>query len=86
MSGTHPASTCWDAAKATYGRVAVYVRALAFWAAVVLPVVYLPPLLAGPGSTTEVSVLGALIGVHVAAIFLGHDYRGIAENADSRPG
>ncbi|PSQ18617.1 hypothetical protein BRD00_04850 [Halobacteriales archaeon QS_8_69_26] len=69
----------------TIRRFAVFVRGLAFWTAVVLPVLYLPPLLAGPASTTELTVLSALIGVHVAAIIVGHNYREIQENAGSRP-
>lgn len=49
-------------------------RFLAFWAAVLLPLVYLP-LLHGGLSGGEPTVLGALLAVNVAALVVGHGYR-----------
>lgn len=48
-------------------------QAAGFWAGVLLPFVYLPMLASGDALTT----VGALIAVHVAALWLGH-----AHNAD----
>lgn len=67
-------------------RFAAVVRRLAFWTAIVLPVLYLPPLIAGPATTAELSLLGGLIGLHVAAIVVGHDYGTDSGGAESPSG
>lgn len=57
------------------GRALAGVRRLAFWTAVVLPVLYVPPLIAGPDSPGQLAALAALVAVHVVAILVGHDHR-----------
>lgn len=52
------------------------VRGLAFWAAILLPMVYLPLLLVGWSRVTDPTVLGALVFVNGLAIVLGQDYEG----------
>lgn len=48
--------------------------AISFWAGALLPVVYLPLLVAGVESTGQFSLLVALLALNVAALVLGHDY------------
>lgn len=48
-------------------------RAASFWAAIVLPVAYLP-LLAGGLTGGDVLLFTALVAVNVGAFVLGHDY------------
>jgi hypothetical protein len=48
-------------------------KRLAFWAAVVLPLAYLP-LLSSPIDTQQSLVLVALVAVNVVCLLVGHDY------------
>jgi uncharacterized membrane protein required for colicin V production len=48
-------------------------RRVAFWAAVLLPLAYVP-LLSSPIDDAELLTLAALITVHVACLLAGHDY------------
>lgn len=48
-------------------------RGVSFWAAIVLPMVYLP-LLSGGLAGREVLLFVALIGVNAGAFVLGHDH------------
>ena len=48
-------------------------RVASFWAAIVLPVTYLP-LLAGGLGGTEALLFAALVAVNAGAFVLGHDY------------
>lgn len=50
------------------------IRALAFWAAIVLPFTYLPLLTAGLESASMVLVFVCLVAVNVGALVLGHPY------------
>jgi len=64
--GTAIAAACWR-------RAAAGVRAAAFWAAVALPLAYVPAaygvaLFEATGSSV------ALVAVHVACFLLGHDH------------
>lgn len=49
------------------------VRRIAFWAAVLLPLAYVP-LLATPVNDTQLMALGGLIAAHIACLVAGHDY------------
>ncbi|WP_302082145.1 hypothetical protein [Salinibaculum rarum] len=48
-------------------------RRVAFWAAVVLPLAYLP-LLSSPVDDTQLLVFVALATLNVVCLFIGHDY------------
>lgn len=48
-------------------------KRLAFWAAVVLPLAYLP-LLSSPVDTEQTLVLLGLVAVNVVCLLIGHDY------------
>lgn len=50
-------------------------EAMAFWAAVALPFVYLPLLVTGLDTTAEAIAVAALVTAHVLALVLGHRYR-----------
>ena len=49
-------------------------RFLAFWAAILLPLAYLP-LIHGGLTGSEPTVLGALVAVNVVSLVVGHGYR-----------
>jgi len=49
------------------------VRWIGFWAAILLPVVYLPVLAVGIGPQPGTVGL-SLLGCHLLALFAGHDY------------
>ncbi|AGB14726.1 hypothetical protein Halru_0074 [Halovivax ruber XH-70] len=48
--------------------------AVSFWAGTLLPIVYLPLLLAGVDSGLRFGLLVALLALNVVALVLGHDY------------
>lgn len=52
------------------------VTAAGFWLGTLLPVVYIPVILAGIDSIGRLSLLIALLGVHALALIVGHDYTG----------
>lgn len=54
-------------------RATATVRAAAFWAAVVLPVAYLPAAYDAMGFETAWSTV-ALFAVHVACVVIGHEH------------
>lgn len=47
---------------------------LGFWSAIVLPALYLPLLIVGIDSTSELFVFLALFAAHAVALFLGRSY------------
>lgn len=49
--------------------------ALSFWASIGLPVLYVPLLLAGIGTTSRLLVFLVLFGLHVLALVGGRGYR-----------
>lgn len=51
------------------------VEAVAFWAAVAMPFVYLPLLITGIETASEGIALVALIAIHVVALVVGRRYR-----------
>jgi uncharacterized RDD family membrane protein YckC len=78
MSGAHSQSprlrrVGTKALQTLLDRVAQAVRAVAFWAAVVLPLAYLPLLGGGIAGGESVPFL-ALLATNVLALTLGHDY------------
>ncbi|MHC3439345.1 hypothetical protein ACYJ1Y_14955 [Natrialbaceae archaeon A-gly3] len=50
------------------------VTAIAFWLATVLPVLYLPVILAGLDSAIRLGLFGCLLAINVVALVVGHDY------------
>lgn len=50
------------------------VEIASFWAAVGLPIVYVPLLLATPVSPGEERLVAALVALHALALVLGHSY------------
>jgi hypothetical protein len=49
------------------------IRGMSFWAAILLPLVYLPLLSGGLGSQTGFIVIG-LLALHLIALFVGHNH------------
>ncbi|MFO7833276.1 MAG: hypothetical protein R6V31_04295 [Halohasta sp.] len=49
------------------------IRRVSFWAAILLPVVYLPLLSSGSGAETGSLVLG-LLALNLIALFVGHNH------------
>ncbi|MFW6384616.1 MAG: hypothetical protein ACOCY7_00585 [Halodesulfurarchaeum sp.] len=47
-------------------------EAAGFWAAVVLPFVYVPIILAGPDTPSNRAAVGLLLAAHVVALIVGH--------------
>ncbi len=43
-----------------------------FWAAVALPFLYTPLVIAGPDTTAQQTALAAMVALHVVALVLGH--------------
>lgn len=64
--GTSLSSACWN-------RAVVSVRAAAFWAAILLPLAYVPAAYGVMGFDQAWSPL-ALIAFHVACIVIGHNH------------
>ncbi|MFB6133345.1 MAG: hypothetical protein ABEJ44_08110 [Halanaeroarchaeum sp.] len=50
------------------------IEAVAFWAAVVMPFVYVPLLLAGVETSAERVAVAALVAVHVVVLIVGRRY------------
>ncbi|ARS91233.1 hypothetical protein [Natrarchaeobaculum aegyptiacum] len=51
------------------------IRKTSFWAAIVLPVCYLPLLAVGLGSRLESTAFLLLLGCNLLALYVGHSYR-----------
>ncbi|QCS43653.1 hypothetical protein [Natrinema versiforme] len=52
------------------------VTAAGFWLGTLLPIVYLPVIVAGIDSMSRLSLFVALLAVHALALVIGHDYSG----------
>lgn len=52
------------------------VTAAGFWLGTLLPIVYVPVILAGIDSMSRLSMFVALLLVHALALVVGHDYGG----------
>lgn len=50
------------------------IEATAFWAAIVLPLAYVPLLADGLGTTQEGGLFAAVLVFHLVALRLGHTY------------
>lgn len=72
--GRNVVTNCLEALSSTVRQAAALVRGFAFWTAVVLPMLYLPPLLLSHAIVLDTTVLGTLIAVNVAAIIVGHGH------------
>lgn len=70
LSSTDVGSPAIDAAT-----VPTALKAVAFWAAVVLPFAILGVLASGPDTTSQFAVLAGLLVTNVLALVVGHDYR-----------
>jgi hypothetical protein len=69
------AVTNWAADVAQQGTLALRatVRGMSFWAAILLPLVYLPLLSGGLGSQTGFIFI-SLLAVNLIALFVGHNH------------
>ena len=65
----------WTADVAQQGTLALRttVRGMSFWAAILLPLVYLPLLSGGLDSQTGLIVIG-LLALHLITLFVGHNH------------
>lgn len=52
------------------------VTAAGFWLGTLLPIVYVPVILAGIDSMSRLSIFVGLLAVHALALVVGHDYSG----------
>lgn len=80
MSTTSPSTQVNDSPSGSWAaQFACYLRrpveALAFWAAVALPFVYLPLLYQGFDDTTGVLTFTGLLIANAVALYAGHDHR-----------
>ncbi|WP_232702478.1 hypothetical protein [Halobacterium wangiae] len=67
--------TVFAAVLAVLGRELVaFVQGLAFWTAVVLPLVYLALLVAGSPTVSDPSAVAELATLNVVSLVLGHGY------------
>ena len=79
-SSTAPALIVSQIASSVSGALSEYepvvrpIEAVAFWAAVAMPFVYLPLLIAGIETTSEGIALVVLISLHAAALVVGRRY------------
>lgn len=71
MSGNIVVSVCSTALSLVVRKFATVVRVVAFWAAILMPMLYVPLLLLGHPTATDLPVLGTLIALNVAAIVVG---------------
>ncbi|MFB6107567.1 MAG: hypothetical protein ABEJ82_01845 [Haloplanus sp.] len=68
------ASICAHVLVLVARRCAALVRVAAFWAAIVLPMLYVPLLLLGTVSATAPSILWKLVALNIAALVVGYGY------------
>ena len=61
-----------------------FLRAIAFWIAVVFPLAYVAVLTLPTGA--DVEVWGILLAVHVASLLVGHDHTGNRDPSGVDPG
>lgn len=57
------------------GSLATPISALAFWSAIALPALYLPLLLTGLATATDLVLFLSLFGLHLVALVGGRSYR-----------
>lgn len=67
-------TACVDKFPSALRRLLAVVRGIAFWTAILLPMLYLPPLLLGHPTVVDPPVLGTLLAVNVGAIVVGRDH------------
>lgn len=76
MVGTFVARIVTWAVAVSVGTAVAFVRGIAFWTAVALPVYCLVLLVSGSPTLTNVGVVGRIIAVNVVALVVGHGYSG----------
>ncbi|WP_293027935.1 hypothetical protein [Natronococcus sp.] len=57
-----------------FPHVADSIRKGSFWTAIVLPFLYVPLLATGLSTATETATFLALLGLNLAALYVGHAY------------
>lgn len=75
MGGSITLTVVGTAAVVVRGFVTV-VRGIAFWMAALLPLVYVPLLFVDLAMAGIPIGMEAMLGLHVVALVVGHDYRG----------
>lgn len=60
-----------------YRGLLAIVRGVAFWTAILLPIVFFALLVAGSPRLTSPTALAKLLGLNVGALVVGHEYRGL---------
>lgn len=79
----------WAAYRAAGARIERAIRtrlsALSFWAAILLPFLYVPGLFYGPETSGAVAAVLGLIGLHFAALIGGRNYEPDQEVRGVRP-
>ncbi|WP_049896726.1 hypothetical protein [Natrialba chahannaoensis] len=50
------------------------VRALAFWSAIALPIIYIPLLFTGLSTWVETTMFLLLLGCNLVALYVGHEH------------
>jgi len=65
----------WLRPSITLESLAAPFSALAFWAAIAIPVFYVPVLFAGIDGPAELGLFFGLFGLHLLALFGGRSYR-----------
>lgn len=71
----HDVSNDWLRPSITVETIATPLSALAFWAAIAIPVMYVPVLATGINGATELGLFFGLFGVHLLALFGGRSYQ-----------
>lgn len=75
LPGRHETVSSWLRLLGRYPRSLVTcVEGIAFWTAVLIPVVYVPLLVRGLSTTAEAFVLAQLLGINALALVVGHGY------------
>ena len=71
----HDATDDWLRPSITVETIATPLSALAFWAAIAIPVMYVPLLATGIDGVAELGLFFGLFGLHLLALFAGRSYR-----------
>jgi len=74
--GRDAVATCKLAVSTATTHALTAVRAVAFWTAVLLPLAYLPLLLAGVVGAVDPPTIAAVVVLHAVAVVVGHVHDG----------
>lgn len=72
---THHSSGAYSNEHANGSLTRRWLRAAAFWSAVVLPFLHLPLLAAGLRTQAEIAAFAILLGLNLLAVYVGHGHR-----------